>query len=155
MIVTTIHQAKGLEWPVVVVGSLDFDNRDVDPVGWSLRSYCRRPLFEPARRIAEFDHMRQHYVAFSRPRDLLALTASGPVHPRFSAIWDGLPRWNEMDPRALGRQRFPPEEAADGSQAPVETGVIPFLKRLDVWIERGVSSAGTGEVWERTGDNRS
>ena len=106
VIVTTIHQAKGLEWPVVVVGSLDFDNRDVDPVGWSLRSYCRRPLFEPARRLAEFDHMRQHYVAFSRPRDLLALTASGPVHPRFAAIWDGLPRWNEMDPRRWAASGF-------------------------------------------------
>ena len=31
--VTTIHQAKGREWDVVIVGSLDFDNPDTDPVG--------------------------------------------------------------------------------------------------------------------------
>ena len=39
--VTTIHQAKGREWDVVIVGSLGFDNAYVDPVGrelgWTLR----------------------------------------------------------------------------------------------------------------------
>ena len=33
VVVTTIHQGKGLEWPVVIVGSLDFDSPRVDPVG--------------------------------------------------------------------------------------------------------------------------
>ena len=84
--VTTIHQAKGREWPVVIVGSLDFHNSDVDPVGRTLAPYCRRPDREPPRRIAAFDHMRQHYVAFSRPQDLLVLTAGEPVHPRFIPV---------------------------------------------------------------------
>ena len=39
--VTTIHQAKGREWDVVITGSLNYDNPDVDPVGRELRSYCR------------------------------------------------------------------------------------------------------------------
>ena len=30
VVVTTIHQAKGQEWPVVIVGSLDFDNPRLD-----------------------------------------------------------------------------------------------------------------------------
>ncbi len=64
--VTTIHQAKGREWDVVIVGSLGFDNADVDPVGRELGPYCKRPAFEPAGRIAAFEHARQHYVAFSR-----------------------------------------------------------------------------------------
>ena len=133
--VTTIHQAKGREWDVVIVGSLDFDNPDVDPVGRELAPYCRRPAFEPAGRIADFDHARQHYVAFSRPRHLLVLTAAGDVHHRFKNAWDGLPRWDRMDRHPLARQRFrPPEPTEDVEQVPEPERVIPYLKRLDVWV---------------------
>ena len=74
--VTTIHQPKGLEWDVAITGSLDFDPQSVDPVGRSLLPYCGRGSFEPADRIADLDHARQSYVAFSRSRYLLVLTAS-------------------------------------------------------------------------------
>ena len=135
--VTTIHQSKGREWDVVMVGSLDFDNADVDPVGRELAPYCKRPAFEPADRIADFDHARQHYVAFSRPRHLLVLTANGSVHPRFEDAWDGLPRWDRMDRGLLARQRFrPPEPTGDVEQGPEPEQVIPYLKRLDVWVRR-------------------
>ena len=33
VVVTTIHRSKGLEWDVVIVGSLDFHNANVDRVG--------------------------------------------------------------------------------------------------------------------------
>ena len=130
--VTTIHQAKGREWDVVIVGSLGFHNSDTDPVGRELEPYCSRPAFEPADRVADFDHARQHYVAFSRPRHLIVLTAAGDVHPRFKNAWDGLPRWDRMDRGTLARQRFrPPEPTEDVEQ------VIPYLKRLDVWVGYG------------------
>ena len=133
--VTTIHQAKGREWDVVIVGSLRFDNADVDPVGRELAPYCKRPAFEPADRIANFDHARQHYVASSRPKHLLVLTAAGEVHTRFADAWDGLPRWDRMDRRTLARQRFrPPEPTEDVEQPREPEQVIPYLKRLDVWV---------------------
>ena len=133
--VTTIHQAKGREWDVVIVGSLGHDNAGTDPVGRELASYCVRPAFEPAERIADFDHARQHYVAFSRPRRLLVLTASGEVHPRFKDAWEGLPRWDRMDRRSLGRQRFRPPDPTNGvEQSPEPVQVIPYLNRLDVWV---------------------
>ena len=139
---TTIHQAKGKEWDVVIVGSLDFDDADADPVGRELGRYCRRPPFEPADRIADFNHARQHYVAFSRPRHLLVLTASGPVHPRFQRAWEGLPRWDRMDRRPLGRQRFRTPESADvGEPSPEPVRVIPYLERLDVWVDYAAASA--------------
>ena len=142
VVVTTIHQAKGREWDVVIVGSLGFDNADVDPVGRELAPYCKRPAFEPADRIADFDHARQHYVAFSRPRHLLVLTAAGSVHHRFADAWDGLPRWDRMDRRALARQRFrPPEPTEDVEQVPEPERVIPYLKRLDVWVGCAVMRA--------------
>ena len=153
MTVTTIHQAKGREWDVVIVGSLDFDNPDVDPVGRELGPYCQRPAFEPAERIAEFDHARQHYVAFSRPKGLLVLTASGEVHPRFKEVWDGLPRWDRMDRRTLARQRFrPPEPADNGEPAPQPVRVIPYLRRLDVWL--GPAAAANGRAPRGRKDRR-
>ena len=140
--VTTIHQAKGREWPVVIVGSLDFHNADVDPVGRLLRPHFRRVDWEPPRRIAAFDHMRQHYVAFSRPRDLLVLTASEPVHPRFDAIWENARRWTELDHiqlSALARQRFRTTEngAGAGMTPSRQTRVISRLKRFDIRIRAG------------------
>ena len=143
--VTTIHQAKGREWDVVITGSLDYDNADADPVGRELRSYCRRPAFEPADRIADFDHARQHYVAFSRARHLLVLTSNGAVHPRFDAIWKQLPRWDDLtgsDLAALQRQRFRSEEDIDGrilSAPRKERGGHETLRlqRLDIHMSIG------------------
>ena len=140
--ITTIHQAKGREWPVVVVGSLDFHNPNVDPVGRALAGHCRRGRWEPAQRTAAFDHMRQHYVAFSRPRDLLVLTSGGPVNARFRLIWEDLPRWGRMKPAALSalaRQRF--RAPADGTEpepdpAAASRRAIPRLRRLDVSLGR-------------------
>ena len=106
VLVTTIHQAKGREWPVVAVGGLDNPGRHDDPVGDHLSRYHRRDPFEPADRMAAFDRARVYYTAFSRPSGVLALSATGRPHRSFDAIWDGLPRWPDIDHAALGRQRF-------------------------------------------------
>ena len=126
--VTTIHQAKGREWDVVIVGSLDLDNREVDPAGRDLAGHLARPPYEPAHRVADFDHARQHYVAFSRARNLLVLTSAGAVHPRFAAAWADLPRWDAMDRTALERQRFGSSREVAAARS------IPRLRQLDVWM---------------------
>ena len=137
--VTTIHQSKGREWPVVIVGSLDFHQPNVDPVGRSLAPYYLRSDAEPARRIAAFDHMRQHYVAFSRAERLLVLTAGGPVHQRFDGIWDEASRWRELcqrDLEALGRQRFEPREKGSTREAAPVTGRV-MLRLMGVDVHLG------------------
>lgn len=138
--VTTIHQSKGREWPVVIVGSLDFHNPNVDPVGWSLRPYFRRSDAEPAGRIATFDHMRQHYVAFSRAEGLLVLTAGGPVHRRFGHIWDQARRWRELcreDLEALARQQFEPRARGPAVEAAPRTRRVSLrLMGVDVRVVR-------------------
>ena len=127
---------------MVIVGSLDYCNPDVDPVGRELQHYCLRPSFEPVDRIADFDHARQHYVAFSRPRGLLVLTSGDPVHPRLEDAWDRLPRWDRMDRRALARQRFlPAEHTHKTERSPCPVHVTPSLRRLDVWVGRAASLA--------------
>lgn len=68
----TIHQAKGLEFPIVVMGSLFKQDR-----GPSKREEIIRELLqkegEPLDRIEEFDMMRMFYVALSRAKELLIL----------------------------------------------------------------------------------
>jgi DNA helicase II / ATP-dependent DNA helicase PcrA len=104
--VMTIHQAKGLEFPVVVVGSLDKGGGSPKQVDRDLGPYYHRPEFEPPGRITMFDRMRLHYVAFSRPEKLLVLSSDDPPKPWFAPIWDGLPQWPYVERDVLEAQRF-------------------------------------------------
>ncbi len=69
----TIHQAKGLEFPVVVLGNL------AKQAKLQIVEQVVHPLLDPERetepldRMATFDVMRMFYVALSRPKNLLVL----------------------------------------------------------------------------------
>jgi DNA helicase-2/ATP-dependent DNA helicase PcrA len=91
--VMTIHQAKGLEFPVVIVGSLDKQLSSPKDVDRHLSPFYHREPFEPENRITTFDRMRLHYVAFSRAEKVLALTTTEQPKSYFNPIWQGLPQW--------------------------------------------------------------
>ncbi|MCL0050935.1 ATP-dependent helicase [Dehalococcoidia bacterium] len=91
--VMTIHQAKGLEFPVVIVGSLDKQLSSPKDVDRHLSPFYHREPFEPENRITIFDRMRLHYVAFSRAEKILALTSTEQPKSYFNPIWQGLPQW--------------------------------------------------------------
>lgn len=71
----TIHQSKGLEFPVVFVGSMEAVPRkqysDLDEI--LERSYFTRPPFEPLDQTKYYDFRRLFYTAFSRTQNLLVL----------------------------------------------------------------------------------
>ncbi|MGL6023661.1 MAG: UvrD-helicase domain-containing protein, partial [Cetobacterium sp.] len=71
----TIHQSKGLEFPVVIVGSLESvpegERTDEDEIE---KEYMPYNDFEPNYRIKDFDFWRLYYTAFSRAKNLLVLT---------------------------------------------------------------------------------
>jgi len=69
----TIHQAKGLEFPVVILGNLYRSDHGASPVEKLIRAEVRKDG-EPLDRIVEFDTARLFYVALSRAQNLLILT---------------------------------------------------------------------------------
>jgi DNA helicase-2/ATP-dependent DNA helicase PcrA len=83
----TIHQSKGLEFPVVVLGSID---KRVYP---NVTERVVRELLskdgEPLDRIGLFDNMRMFYVALSRAQNLLVL-------PRLSTTSKKAPRPDQI-----------------------------------------------------------
>ncbi|MGH9070630.1 MAG: PD-(D/E)XK nuclease family protein, partial [Acidimicrobiales bacterium] len=104
--VMTIHQAKGLEFPVVVVGSLATGVASAKDVDRRLGAFYHRPAFEPEGRVTAFDRMRLHYVAFSRPEKVLVLTSTQLPKAHFDPIWQGQPQWPYIKTELLGAQGF-------------------------------------------------
>ena len=104
--VMTIHQSKGLEFPVIVVNSLANQMSTAKATDRVLGEYYHRPPFEPAGRITGFDRMRQHYVAFSRAEKILVLTTTERPKEHFATIWDGLPQWPYVEKELLSVLNF-------------------------------------------------
>jgi DNA helicase-2/ATP-dependent DNA helicase PcrA len=101
----TIHQSKGLEFPVVVLGNPRKDDR-----GPQLAEEIVRPLLdrdgEPLDRLSGFDIMRMFYVALSRAKNLLVVAhykGSGQsMHSAFRQLLDNeLPRIGSLDLKTL------------------------------------------------------
>jgi DNA helicase-2/ATP-dependent DNA helicase PcrA len=74
----TIHQSKGMEFPIVFVDSLGNNPRKscnelIQLVG---DKYFKRRAFEPHDQTKYFDFWRLYYTAFSRAQDLLVLTCN-------------------------------------------------------------------------------
>jgi ATP-dependent exoDNAse (exonuclease V) beta subunit len=116
--IMTVHKAKGLEFPVVILaditaGITGFPGRYVDPErglcalrlgGWQPWDLIEHEDDELARDRAE--GVRVAYVAATRARDLLVVPAIGD--DPFQAGWDG---------------------ASDGWISPVHAGVYPPVER--------------------------
>lgn len=104
--IMTIHQSKGLEFPVVVVGSLDKNYRVEKYIDRELNPYYPRTQFEPENKITLFDWARCFYVAFSRPQKILVLTTSTEPKDIFNPIWEGLDQWPHVKKDTLKAQKF-------------------------------------------------
>lgn len=106
----TIHQSKGLEFPVVVCGSLEAVPRKQHTALDELLEdggYLSKPRFEPLEHIKHFDFRRLFYTAFSRAQNLLVLAAQEKQgHGKspskyFERLFYELPSWRDIDLSAL------------------------------------------------------
>ena len=102
----TIHQSKGLEFPIVLVDSLNsVPTRSDEEMDRELATHYREEeAFEPLERIKYFDFWRLYYTAFSRAKDFLALSGAenrqGKGRARlpssfFLSLYDELPDWRD------------------------------------------------------------
>ena len=102
----TIHQAKGLEFPVVVLGNPRKEtNRAPQPVERLVQPFLDR-AGEPLERMAEFDAMRLFYVALSRAQNLLVIAHPSGRGQRINAPFQYLlagafPRIPQFDVASL------------------------------------------------------
>ena len=124
VLITTIHQSKGLEWPIVVSSSLDHPKWHLDPVGAALGHHCHH---QPT----GSDDRCLHYVAMSRPSGLLVLSTNvaNPPLPRFRAILDLVPEWPDVDMAALAEQQFGEVESMPGARRPRRL-IIERVRRM-------------------------
>lgn len=101
----TIHQSKGLEFPVTIVGSMNAVPAKSYTVLDEIlqREYYHKPIYEPLEQTKYFDFARLYYTAFSRAQNLLLLTgcevSSGRKTPSayFESYWRNLPMWSESN----------------------------------------------------------
>lgn len=104
----TIHQSKGLEFPVVVCGSLEAVPRKQHTALDELLEdggYLSKARFEPLDRIKHFDFQRLYYTALSRAQNLLVLAAQerdgkglGKSPSKyFEPLFRSLPSWRDVD----------------------------------------------------------
>ncbi|MEP8628269.1 ATP-dependent helicase [Enterobacter mori] len=106
----TIHQSKGLEFPLVICGSLEAVPRkqygELD-VLLEDGAYLSKERFEPLEHMKHFDFWRLFYTAFSRAQNLLVLAAQekqgqGKSPSKyFDRLFYELPNWREVDLSAL------------------------------------------------------
>ena len=106
----TIHQSKGLEFPVVVCGSLEaVPRKQYSPLDVLLEDggYLSKERFEPLEHIKHFDFWRLFYTAFSRAQNLLVLATQekqgrGKSPSKyFERLFYELPSWRDIDLSAL------------------------------------------------------
>jgi DNA helicase-2/ATP-dependent DNA helicase PcrA len=106
----TIHQSKGLEYPVVVCGSLEaVPRKQYSALDVLLEDggYLSKERFEPLDHIKNFDFWRLFYTAFSRAQNLLVLAAQEKQgrgrspSKYFERLFYELPSWRAIDLAAL------------------------------------------------------
>ena len=99
----TIHQSKGLEFPVVIVGSMESSPRkqytDLDDL--LQREYYTKEPFEPLEETKNYDFWRLFYTAFSRAQNLLVLTCQEKTtgwrvpSKYFKLVYDPVEFWRD------------------------------------------------------------
>ncbi len=88
----TVHQSKGLEFPVVVLGSVMHRHKECRPLDVLTRNMLKDKgdadgLNEPFEMMDDYDTMRMFYVALSRAKNLLVISQfKGPGQSTYQAF---------------------------------------------------------------------
>lgn len=111
----TIHQSKGMEFPIVIVGSLSNvpRNRSTNVLSEVEPTYYKRAPFEPIDQVKFFDFWRLYYTAFSRAQNLLVLTANEKTREPSLYFTDPYARLKAYTDASVDLSEFEFEEVKD------------------------------------------
>ncbi len=127
VLLTTIHQAKGREWPVVCTAGLHIADLRPNQIDLLLGGHFSGLEDRTTRRSVEIDLVRQYYVAFTRAQRLLVLSCARQPDRIFRPIWGNAVPWEDTDrSRLSGRGKF----VAETIGTPL--GTRSFPKRIVV-----------------------
>lgn len=124
----TFHQSKGLEFPVVIVDSLNrFADKKYNLSFVDTVINTQRPnSFEPNEDTDYFDFWREYYTAFSRAQNLLVLTCCKEANRIFNKVWDSIPDAGKFVPD-LSKLSFDTVKSAEFSDSYAFTAdILPY-----------------------------
>lgn len=104
----TIHQSKGMEFPVVIVDSLsNVPRKNINELMVIIEErYFKRPAFEPYELTKYFDFWRLYYTAFSRAQDMLILTCNEDKRTPSNYFKDIYDELQSVESSAFNLQEF-------------------------------------------------
>ncbi len=110
----TIHQAKGLEFPIVILGNPRKKDMGPSYIEKIVHPLLERPQGEPLDHMSEFDIMRMFYVALSRAKNLLVIAhykgQGQSMNKPFKALLDDrFPRIPDLDLKTIPAAEFKEE----------------------------------------------
>lgn len=136
----TIHQSKGMEFPIVITDSL-YDsprNDGATLLNQVYDDYSERNDFEPEGDIKYFDFWRRYYVAYSRAEELLVLTTPLVSSGRgqspskyFATAWEEIMDYHEKE-WTFEEFDFKQVKAADLKQSYAFTSDISKYERCSL-----------------------
>jgi DNA helicase-2/ATP-dependent DNA helicase PcrA len=147
---TTVHRAKGLEWPSVFVPSVTANRFPTTRVGETQSWLVPRDRFAAARyEGSDGDERRLFYVALTRARDWLSISRHDRVTTQRVAA---SPYYREMAAHEVDPQTIvaPPIESRGGVDAPIELTYSELASFLDCAMAYRLRSL-IGLPWVATG----
>ena len=130
--VLTIHASKGMEYPVVFMGSLwdkPFANRkyknNIERLVDILKEeYTQMNDFEPIELMENLDFHRKYYTGFSRAKDLLVLTGFGnSISPNLIGYFNNL---NEVPVKDLDLEKGPVKDNKVRKSYSYTADIVPY-----------------------------
>ena len=130
--VLTIHASKGMEYPVVFMGSLwdkPFTNRkyknNIEKLVDILKEeYTQINDFEPIELMENLDFHRKYYTGFSRAKDLLVLTGFGnSISPYLINYFNNL---NEVPVKDLDLEKGPVKNNKVRKSYSYTADIVPY-----------------------------
>ena len=129
----TVHQSKGLEFPVVVLGSVQHKSRDARALDKLVRRMLieqnRKPdICEPLDKMDMFDTMRLFYVAISRAKNLCIITQmTGAGYSTFAPMKDFLSNQQFENTQTFDADNLPSSDDSSDKMAHVYTYTGDYL----------------------------